>query len=257
MWMLSVNGNQSTNGKVRRISIDGTEVLDVAGMNNAHHDLTVLPGGIVATVLWSGESSSASDLVERSPDGTLKTVVRIADNVFGRRAAYHTNSISYRAADDTYVVGDLEAAGYAKLARDGKLLWEFGGACPTGAKCASGDAVGAHGHHLLDGRILFFKARLMPSLVYEYSLTETSSALSATRTWSYDPGDGLWTAALGDVQRLPNGNTLITWSLSGQMRELSPAGELIQTTQPYTLNGTRLQFGYADFRQTLYGPPPR
>ena len=77
---------------------------------------------------------------------------------------------------------------------------------------------GGHGHHLYAfffikmrdiivnaipclGSILFFKARLMPSLVNEYSLTETSTALTASRIWSYDPGGDLWTAALGDVQR--------------------------------------------------------
>jgi hypothetical protein len=65
------------------------------------------------------------------------------------------------------------------------------------------------------------------------------------------------TVVLGDVQRLPNGNTLITYSQNGEMREISPTGQLVQTVQTFNETGTRRAFGYADFRPTLYGPPLR
>jgi len=255
MWMLKVAGTQGSPGEVRRVSMDGTDVLEnVAGLENAHHDLAVLPGGSVATLTWTEEASAASELVERSPDGTVRTVVRLADNVFGTRSSFHANSIAYHALDDTFTVGDLDVVGYAKLSRGGELLWQFRGGCPTtpGPKCASGDLLGNHGHHLLeDGTFLFFKARQSPSIVYEYLLTETASSLSSTEIWSYDPGVTLASYVLGDVQRLPNGNTLIVYSTDAEMRELSPAGDLVQTIT--SNNG----FGYADFRETLYGPPPR
>jgi hypothetical protein len=260
MWMLSVNGNQGGVGKVRRTSMDGTQVLDdVPGLTNAHHDLTVLPGGIVATLLWSGETSEASDLVERSPDGTVKTVVRIADNVYPRKTNYHANAISYRAADDSYLVGDLTGVGYVKLSRGGQLIWQFLAGCASGSglKCASGDLLGNHGHHLLDGSLLFFKARMNPSLVYEYSLTESSTALTASQLWSYDPGNNMGSVILGDVQRLPNGNTLVVYSQAGEMRELSPTRQLVQTIQTLGQSGSKRAYGYADFRPTLYGPPLR
>jgi len=215
MWMLNVNGNQGGTGQVRRTSMDGTTVLDrVAGLDDAHHDLAVLPGGVVATLLWSGETSAASDLVERAPDGTVKTVVRIADDVFPRKTEYHANAVSYRAVEDTYVVGDLTANGYVKLTRGGQVIWQFLASCPTGSatKCAAGDLVGNHGHHLLESSIVFFKARMYPSPVFEYRLTETATSLSASQIWSYNPGGDRGTGLLGDVQRLPNGNTLITYS---------------------------------------------
>ena len=41
------------------------------------------------------------------------------------------------------------------------------------------------------------------------------------------------------------------------MREISPTGQLVRTIQPFSETGTRLPFGYADFRPTLYGPPLR
>jgi len=247
MWMLQVAGTQGSPSDVRRVSMDGTDVLDhVAGLDTAHHDLAVLPGGAVATLLWSGEVTEASTLVEWSPDGTIKTVAKLASNVFTPMATYHANSVAYHAADDTYTVGDLNAGGFVKLTRSGERVWQF----------VSNDLLGNHGHHLFDDTLLVFKARANPSLVYEYKLTESAGSLMASKTWSYDPG-ALGTLILGDVQRLPNGNTLIDYSLAAEMREISPAGAVVQTIQAFSPTGSKRQLGYADFRQSLYGPPLR
>ena len=51
------------------------------------------------------------------------------------------------------------------------------------------------------------------------------------------------------MQRLPNGNTLITYSTDGVILEVDPSWATVQT-----LTGS---YGYADWRETLYGPPPR
>jgi hypothetical protein len=51
------------------------------------------------------------------------------------------------------------------------------------------------------------------------------------------------------VQRLPNGNTLITSSNGGVIQEVDSSWNTVQS-----IKGT---FGYADWRETLYGPPPR
>ncbi len=54
---------------------------------------------------------------------------------------------------------------------------------------------------------------------------------------------------LGDVERLSNGNTLITYSDTGVIQEVTPTKELVQT-----LSGP-ISLGYSSFRKTLYGPP--
>ena len=54
---------------------------------------------------------------------------------------------------------------------------------------------------------------------------------------------------LGDVQRLPNGNNLVTFSTSGQIHEMTPSGTLVAKF-------TSTAFGYTEFRESLYGPPP-
>jgi hypothetical protein len=51
------------------------------------------------------------------------------------------------------------------------------------------------------------------------------------------------------VQRLPNGNTVITYSNAGQILEVDSSWSAVQT-----LKGS---FGYADWRETLYGPHAR
>jgi hypothetical protein len=68
-------------------------------------------------------------------------------------------------------------------------------------------------------------------------------------TWEYSVTD-LITMRLGDVQRLPNGNTLVVYSDEGDMREVTPDGDIVQIL-------TAPMFGYASFRESLYGPPLR
>ena len=56
---------------------------------------------------------------------------------------------------------------------------------------------------------------------------------------------------MGDVQRLPNGNTVIAFSTKGIIHEVDADGTVLQTIQ------TATNFGYMHKRPTLYGPSPR
>lgn len=55
---------------------------------------------------------------------------------------------------------------------------------------------------------------------------------------------------LGDAQFLPNGYLLVTYSQSGQINEVSSTWQLIATHKATA-------FGYSDWRESLYGTPPR
>ena len=120
---------------------------------------------------------------------------------------------------------------------------------------------GNHGHQLLDnGNLLFFSANSsgshgLPSPVYEYAFSDEDGVLTATLEWTYE--EELGSDQLGDVQRLPNGHTLVTYSIyytadsnlaQGTIREVSPLGTVVRS-----VSGNA--FGYASFRETLYGPP--
>jgi hypothetical protein len=85
------------------------------------------------------------------------------------------------------------------------------------------------------------------SHIFEFKLAETSSAISFTTVKDFSGGGSSGT--LGDVQRVANGNTIITYSNSGLILEVDSSWATVQT-----IKGS---FGYSDWRPTLYGPPER
>lgn len=273
MWMVDTNPSSVPDGSVRRVGMDGTSAEDIDGLSYAHHDLTVLPDGTVAFLVWGGMGDSTSDLVERASDGTLKTVAHLDTSVFGpspNPSGFHANSLRYHPSDDTYTVSDLYAAAYVKLTRDGQLLWELASDCSgsRAPKCAVATVGGNHGHQLLDdGHFLYFSANIGASPVFEFALSEDATSLIADQTWSYEE-PSLGSDVLGDVQRLPNGDTLVDYCHHGEIHEVSPAGDVVQilkaSAPPDEIptgnypppDSIYFAFGYLNFRETLYGAPP-
>jgi len=261
MWMMALNV-QNGGGEMRYVSMDGqTTAANVSGLSSAHHDFTVLPGKI-ATMVWTSTGMDPeSNLVERASDGTgsTTTVFKIGSNLYaggssafgGGSNTYHCNAIHYHPADDSYTIGDRNPNLYVKVKHDGTPVWQIGGSC-TGAKapkCASGTWQVNHGHDFdSNGNMLIFNnGQSGASHVFELKLTESSSAITTTSVKDFAPGTT--SNVLGDVQRLPNGNTLVTFSTAGQILEVDASWATVQT-----LKGS---FGYADWRETLYGAPTR
>src|SRR5262249_22775791 len=150
------------------VSLDGLEVeQDVEGLADMHHDFTVLPGGIIAGPSWTepgleGVGNQPSDLLERAPDGTLHTVAHMDQAFYPsyRSGVFRTSSISYVHSDETYVVGDEFSGTFVKLTRQGEIVWQLGGTCPTTStpRCVSPDTWRGRiaGHHVLpNGNLLF------------------------------------------------------------------------------------------------------
>ena len=263
MWMLAANEDNST-GEMRFVSMDGQSTRsNIAGLSNAHHDFAVLPGKIAAMAWASTEIDAESNLVEMNSDGTgsANTVFKIGSNLYvggpsamgGRANSYHSNSILYHAADDSFTISDRNPSLYVKVSHAGAIQWQLGGNCtnaPAGdSHCVSESWKVNHGHHLLDdGTMLVFNNNTSgASHVFEFKLN-TSGTMSASLVNDFTSAD-LFSTFLGDVQRLPNGNTLITYSAAAKVLEVDPTWTTVQS-----LTGI---YGYADWRETLYGPPPR
>lgn len=253
MWMLN-NNVQNGSGEMRYLSLDGLDGQeDVEGLSKAHHDFTVMPGGKVAAMVWVGSGSDPeSDLVIRSPDGTIETPFRIGANLYAS-SSYHCNAIHYLPEDDSFTISDRNPDLYVKVSASGELKWQLGGNCsnaPAGPdKCSAQSWEVNHGHQLLgDGKfVLFNNTDDETSHVLEFQITETDSSMTASLIKDYTG-----TAAspvLGDVQRLPGGNTLIIYSTAAQMVEVDSSWNVVQT-----FGGS---VGYASWRPTLYGPPLR
>ncbi len=263
MWMVAVNEDAS-GGEMRFVSMDGqTSMINISGLSNAHHDFAVLPGKIAAMVWATDGTDPESNLVEMSSDGSGSptTAFEIGSNLYvgatssgqPSTTSYHCNSILYHPVDDSFTIGDRYPNLYVKVSHAGVIQWQFGGSCanaPAGAAhCVSEGWKVNHGHHLLDdGTMLVFNNNVSaPSDALEFKLN-TAGTMSATAVEDFT-SDGLSSAVLGDVQRLPNGNTLITYSTAGEILEVDASWATVQT-----LTGI---YGYADWRETLYGPPPR
>jgi len=263
MWMLAVNEDNST-GEMRFVSMDGqTTMTNIPGLSDAHHDFAVLPGKIAAMAWASTETDAESNLVEMNSDGSgsATTVFKIGSNLYvggpsavgGSTNSYHCNSILYHSTDDSFTIGDRNPNLYVKCSHAGAIQWQLGGSCvnaPAGASHCVGESWKVnHGHHLLyDGTMLVFNNKASGnSHVLEFKLN-TSGTLAAALVKDFT-SDSLSSNVLGDVQRLPNGNTLIAYATTGETIEVDSTWATVQT-----LTGV---YGYADWRETLYGPPLR
>lgn len=252
MWMQKLNVSNE-GGEMRSVAMDGSdEQQNVPGLENAHHDFTVMPGGKVAALVWSVAGiDPESDLVVRAPDGTWTTPFRIGANLYVS-AGYHANAVHYIPADGSFTISDRNPNALVKVSGSGELQWQLGGSCegaPAGARCSAQTWEVNHGHHLLeDGTfVLFNNAYGDVSHVLEFALNDTEASFTADLVEDYS--GTAHSSNLGDVQRLPGGNTLVTYSVDGKLVELDPAWNVVQTFSA--------RVGYASWRSSLYGAPER
>jgi hypothetical protein len=266
MWINSVN-TPSHAARVHRVSMDGLIDEDHSSeFVGQSHQLTVLPDETVAFYAYG--TNGCDDIKLHAPDGTVTTLVN-AQTAHGGTDACHVNAIFYSPMDDTLIFGDLDNNCLTKITRTGATVWVLNGGVATGpSSWFTGDVWkgGEHGFHILglDDFVIFNNNALVPagsdvkwgavagdgtgSWALEMKLDLT--AMTATQIWSYQ-APGLDDTVLGDVQRLPNGNTMVDLSTKGTIEEVDANDNLLQEIQ------TATNFGYMQKRATLYGPPPR
>ncbi len=246
MWVMT------TDRTTINISMDGLTTTNHPELSRADHDFAVLPDGGIATP-FRPTGTQPGPFVEWHPDGTVSTVVASMGTLYGPNDE-HPNAVHYYPADDTYTLSDAAGSLFVKFKRTGELIWQLGGTNPLGA---SFTLVGIdpwkvnHGHHLTpDGHFLFFNnGPGLGSSATIFDLLLDEAAGTATLTWEYQT-DAAVSAFLGDAERLPDGNALVTYSMSGLIEEVDPSGTVVQSWKSTT-------FGFSDFRTSLYGPPPR
>jgi hypothetical protein len=256
MLAMSLNVAGTPLGQAVKVSMDGLDVETIS-VPNAHHDFTITPDGDLVFILKSDDD--CDDVTRLSSNGEWTRVFRVAD-AFGSKLAgagaggerCHTNSLHYNANDDSFTFSVLNMNSYVKVSAAGELQWVLGGvASHFGGDGAEWER--QHGHQMLDaGGLLFFNNRDLGagdegSLAIEVKLDQDSGM--AERVWTYD--GGVNSPVLGDVQRLPNGNTLVTYSASGVIHQANAAGTLVQELT-WAIGGA---IGYVNHRPTLYGPP--
>jgi hypothetical protein len=264
MWINNHPPNLA-DARVHRVTMDGIMDEDLTSqMPKLSHQLTVLPDETVAFYADDGGTEGCSDIKERAPDGSVRTIVN-SQKALGTTGQCHVNDIQYSPMDDTLVFSDHIHCSVAKIKRsDGSTVWILNGATKT----FTGDVwLGSeHGIQVLgldDFLIFNNNSRSVAgsstsvavgtgdgSQVIEIKLD--LGAKTVSEIWSYKAmGISYQTDVMGDVQRLWNGNLVVAFGGKGVIQEITADGTVLQEMK------TTTNFGYIQKRRTLYGPPPR
>ena len=223
------------------------------------HELQILPDGHALLMAYDGRAIDMSAIV---PGGNPNAVVtglviheldRSKDVVFEWRSWDHfqitdavnrsltTAQVDYahgnaieRDTDGHLLISSRHMSEITKISRDdGHILWRLGGKNnefsfvndPDGFSYQHSVRRLPNGHIILyDNGNFHTPSR---SRAVEYDVNE--AAKTATLVWEYRNSPDYYGSAMGSVQRLPNGNTVIGWgATSPALTEVTPAGEKVE-----------------------------
>lgn len=259
MFARELNVGRDDEALFLEVGMDGSDEL-VTSLSTSHHDFTVTSSGDIVYIRKTPETTCDSlyrhpaGAADDSGDTRLFDVEEAfpsggGDGGLGNESC-HTNSVHFQVLDGGFTASDLTHNAYFKLSSTGELEWVLGSADSTFSGGGT-DWDRQHGHHLLAAdTLLFFNNGSMQgnnSVIREVAL-DAGSSMAEFTAFSYASEYGSGT--MGDVQRLPSGNTVVTYSNDGVVQEVGPDLEPVQT---FTLStGT----GYGCHRPSLYGAPP-
>lgn len=249
----SVSGDPADDSKLFRVSLDGTSVEEIV-LPLLAHDFVELPDGTIAAMVTEyreveieGETYTfrGDQIVEVARDGSQQLAWSAWDcfdpteetgENFDPEDEEHDwtfgNAIDYDPVDDVYYQGMRNFSSIARIDRQsGSCEWVFGTHGATVEPDGNSD-IFQHQHQFdIDGdNIVVFDndgSTEPTSRVLEYRLD--AAAGTAEQVWSYTPPSNLYTFVLGDVHRFDDGDTLVTWSVLGQIDRVSADGESIWT----------------------------
>lgn len=182
-----------------------------------------------------------------SPSGATNIDLTLSDV-----APYHTNEISYD-TDGNIIMSHRDLDEITKIdGTTGEVIWRWGGTqnmfdfvndFPF-TRQHSVQVTGPNRYLIFDnGNYGSAYTGVDPySRAVEYQLD--LETMSCTQVWEYVHPDSLYGVAMGNVQRLPNGNTLINWGtldlwgLGARVSEVTPTGEVAMEIE--WINGENL-----------------
>ena len=247
-----------------RVALDGSEEEQLE-MDAAHHGLVELADGTLAVLEVDnrevdGEMVEGDRIVELRPDGSKSVVFSVWDHLAYEPLELpdsadgwtHANALDVSDDEGTYYVSLKHLDAIVEVDRaSGDLLLQIGGEDSDVALADGGKHLfeWQHQFEVLSSGILVFDngPHLGPeSRAVEYAIDPEGG--SAEFVWEHISEPPLYVYTLGDVARLPSGNTLVVWSTSGMMEEVTPEGEIVQRlAMPMGVG-----FGYVRWTETLY-----
>jgi hypothetical protein len=265
----SVSGDPADDSMLVRVSLfDGTETTTPVPL--LAHDFVEMPDLSVVAITMEyrddasdpdGEQIAGNQLVQVAADGSSQEVIWSAWDCYdpattpGDEMGWtFANAIDYDPVDDAFYLSLSSMSSIVKIDRKtGDCLWALGGMVGTIDLAAGSNAfLREHQFQMLDDGIVVFDndgPAGLASRVLEYSLDFDANL--ATEVWSYQTDPPIYNFVLGDVTRFDNGDTLIVWSVNGQIDRVNAAGEVLW--QVNTGLGSALGFTVAE--PSLYVGP--
>lgn len=254
---MSVNLAGNETAGIRRFSLDGS-LDDHVLVNGMHHDFVELADGTLAAIVYSykdighGMLMLGDRIVEVAPDG-IETVIwdvwdwidsaESDEGLVGNNWS-HANALDFDEETQQYTVSLLGLRALARIDRaTGELVWLMGTsqsdfAWPDGETTI---LERSHQFEFVDGGLLAFEngvASDRSSRAVEVAFDPDERLVE--EVWSYTPDPALYTCCLGDVERLPSGDTVVDFSTNGTIIQVDPGG-----TEVWRLSGeVGTAFGY-------------
>ena len=227
-----------------------------------HHDFTVLPDSSLAWLAYDLRDTKdgkkrGDKIIERDLNGTLSTVwsswdhydYATAPDEAGSASWSHANALRFDEVRDEYQIGLRNYGHIVGIDRTtGDVNWTFGE--DGDFSLAEGGIFPTQQHHfqLYENTLVVFDngpRENLDSNAVAYELNWEN--MTAREIWRFASDPPLYSYGLGDADRLPNGNTLVTWSSPGQIDEVSPAGDVLWRLN--TALGAAI--GYIDWVETI------
>ncbi len=259
-------------GLVERIPLDGSASSEVKA-TGGHTEFVEIADGKYAVLGWDirkygNRKILGNTIMEVSAGAPIKVAWNIFDHIkpnlnmtfnngiYGADPTVedwsHVNGIHYDQKSNSYYVTTGPALNMAIRYERGKskIRWSLGANGTIKAGDGSKPVSSPHSIQNLDSpnKVLLFN-RDVPggcSYVSEVAVDETNK--KATTTWSHKSKAGYQVYFLGDAERLHNGNTLINWTTSGHIEEVTKSGEVVWSVLTMSGDG----FGFTERVRSLY-----
>jgi len=225
-WAIYDGGAAS---QVVRMKIDGS-VLDTYDTPGLHHAFTELPDG---SIVWGAAESWSETIEKLTPEGLQQSLWSCDEwhKTVGISSYCQSNTLYYHEPDDSFLFSLYSAETVIEIdhATGASLRW-FGHAEGSWAfEPGSAPFYWQHGAHYTEQGNLLLSSHVDESsdelVVREYALDEDSQILS--EVWNFGVGLGVEAGEMGEVHRLPNGNTLHNYGTGRRLREVTPDGTVV------------------------------
>jgi hypothetical protein len=225
-WQIFDGGAAS---QVQRMKIDGS-VVDTYDTPGLHHPFLELGDG---SLVWSAARGNTETVEKLTPAGDSETLWSCREflDELDIQSYCGSNTLSWNQTDDTILISLYSQETIVEFDHaTGETLRYFGHA-PGAWQFDPPESAfyWQHGGHFTEAGTLITSSHVSDSsdecVVREYSLDASNEVLQ--EVWSFGVGLGVESESMGEVHRLPSGNTLHNYGAGARLREVTPDGTVV------------------------------